>query len=123
MAMCITATLITHGHVSISVHNHASGTHKWYLIGSITVTKRLSVSSSLVLCNHVNNHSNISRKSMALLGKVRYDEYEVKMSDDVGNIRVEYVLAPDVERAAWQAMELSSQRNLLLKDVRMCDEW
>jgi hypothetical protein len=60
---------------------------------------------------------------MSLLGKVRYDEYEVKMKDSVGNIRVEYVLAPDVMRAAYQAMELSSQRNCTLKDVRMCDEW
>ena len=60
---------------------------------------------------------------MALLGKVHHHEYEVKMMDDVGNVRVEYVLAPDVERAAWQAMELSSQRNCTLKDVRMCDEW
>ena len=45
------------------------------------------------------------------------------MKDDVGNVRVEYVLAPDVERAAWQAMELSNQRNCTLTDVRMCDEW
>ena len=60
---------------------------------------------------------------MALLGTQRLDEYEVKLMDDVGNIRVEYVLAPDVERAAWQALELSSQRNCTLKDVRLCDEW
>jgi len=60
---------------------------------------------------------------MALLGKVHHHEYEVRMMDNVGNVRVEYVLAPDVERAAWQAMELSSQRNCTLKDVRMCDEW
>ena len=60
---------------------------------------------------------------MALLGKVRYDEYEVHMMDDTGNMRVEYVLAPDVERAAWQAMELSNQRECTLKDVRLCDEW
>ena len=60
---------------------------------------------------------------MPLLSHTHYDEYEVKMTDDVGNVRVEYVLAPDVERAAWQAMELSSQRNCTLKDVRMCDEW
>lgn len=43
--------------------------------------------------------------------------------DDFENIIVEYVLAPDVERAAWQAKELSVRRNLLLKDVRLCDEW
>lgn len=60
---------------------------------------------------------------LALLGRQKYYEYEVRMMDDVGNVRVEYVLAPDVERAAWQSMELSSQRNCTLKDVRMCDEW
>jgi len=60
---------------------------------------------------------------MALLGKLNYDEYEVRMSDSVGNIRIEYVLAPDVERAAWQAAELSTQRDCTLTDVRLCDEW
>ena len=45
------------------------------------------------------------------------------MMNDVGDVLIEYVLAPDVERAAWQAMELSNQRNCTLKDVRMCDEW
>ena len=60
---------------------------------------------------------------MALLSRTHYDEYEVRMMDDVGNVRIEYVLAPDVERAAWQAMELSSQRNCSLIDVRLCDEW
>ena len=45
------------------------------------------------------------------------------MMNDVGDVFIEYVLAPDVERAAWQAMELSGQRNCTLKDVRMCDEW
>lgn len=60
---------------------------------------------------------------LALLGRVRYHEYEVTMCDDVENVRTEYVLAPDCERAAWQALELSSQRNCTLKNVRMCDEW
>ena len=60
---------------------------------------------------------------MALLGRTRFDEYEVKFINDVGDVFIEYVLAPDVERAAWQALELSSQRNCTLKDVRMCDEW
>lgn len=60
---------------------------------------------------------------LALLGVQKHYEYEVRMIDDVGNVHVEYVLAPDVERAAWQSMELSSQRNCTLKDVRMCDEW
>ena len=60
---------------------------------------------------------------MALLGTQTLREYEVKMIPKVGNVIVDYVLAPDVERAAWQAMELSSQRNCKLKDVRLCDEW
>ena len=60
---------------------------------------------------------------MPLLGKERFDEYEVILMDEVGNVFVEYVLSPSVERAAWQAMELSSQRDLILKDVRLCDEW
>ena len=56
---------------------------------------------------------------MALLGRTKYEEYEVRMMTDVGDVLIEYVLAPDVERAAWQALELSSQRNCTLKDVRM----
>lgn len=60
---------------------------------------------------------------LALLGRQSYHEYEVRIMDDVGNVHIEYVLSPDSERAAWQAMELSSQRNCTLKDVRMCDEW
>ena len=60
---------------------------------------------------------------MALLSRTHYDEYEVRMIDDVGNVFIEYVLSPDAERAAWQAMELSSQRDCTLTDVRMCDEW
>ena len=60
---------------------------------------------------------------MPLLGRQRFDEYEVRLIDDVGNVFIEYVLAPDVERAAWQALELSNQRNCTLKDVRMIDEW
>ena len=31
---------------------------------------------------------------------------------------VEYVLAPDSEHAAWQALELSTERNVALIDVR-----
>lgn len=45
------------------------------------------------------------------------------MCDDVENVCTEYVLAPDAELAAWQALELSTQRNMTLKNVRMADEW
>ena len=60
---------------------------------------------------------------MAFLPTQSLREYEVKMQPPVGNVIVDYVLAPDVERAAWQALELSSQRNCKLKDVRQIDEW
>ena len=60
---------------------------------------------------------------MAFLPPQSLNEYEVKMINDVGNVVIDYVLAPDVERAAWQSLELSSQRNCTLKDVRQCDEW
>lgn len=59
---------------------------------------------------------------MALLG-VRYDDYVVTISDDVENVESIYVLARDAEHAAWQALELSIQRNCKLIDVRLCDEW
>ena len=36
------------------------------------------------------------------------NEYEVTMMTTMGICVIEYVLAPDVERAAWQAMELSN---------------
>jgi hypothetical protein len=38
---------------------------------------------------------------------------------------VETILAPDSERAAWQALELSVERNVTLLDVRPCrdDMW
>jgi len=59
---------------------------------------------------------------MPLLGKTQWEEYEITMMDDFENLVIDYVLAPSVERAAWQAYELSNRRNLLLKDVRLLDE-
>ena len=35
---------------------------------------------------------------------------------------VEYVLAPDSEHAAWQALELSTDRSVTLIDVRPYNE-
>lgn len=60
---------------------------------------------------------------MPLLGKTRYDDYEVLLEDQAGDLHITYVVAPNSEQAAWSAMELSIQRNCTLKDVRMCDEW
>jgi len=60
---------------------------------------------------------------MPLLGRTKYDQYKVILKDDVENVFIEYVLAPNTERAAWQALELSDQRNCTLTDVRRTDEW
>ena len=60
---------------------------------------------------------------MALLGKGKWKTYLVTLSDDVDDIRTEYVMAPDSEHAAWVALELSNQRECTLKDVRLADEW
>ena len=45
-------------------------------------------------------------------------EYEYTQTD--GQVR--YLLAPDLEHAAWAAAELSGGSQNVL-DVRLCDEW
>ena len=60
---------------------------------------------------------------MPLLGKTRYDDYEVLLEDSAGDLHTMYVVAPDSEHAAWSALELSKQRNCQLKNVRIIDEW
>ena len=60
---------------------------------------------------------------MPLLGRTRYDDYEVTLRDQAGDIHVMYVVSPNSEQAAWSALELSTQRNCTLVNVRMCDEW
>ena len=47
--------------------------------------------------------------------------YTVRFVDDFENVIVDYVLAPDVETAAWKAMELSNRRQLTLVDVYLDD--
>ena len=59
---------------------------------------------------------------MPLTGKQPLTKYRVVMTNGVDTFK-EYVLASDVERAAWQAMELSTQRDLQLKDVIREGEW
>ncbi len=60
---------------------------------------------------------------MALLGKVRYDDYEVILEDSAGDLHTMYVVAPNSEQAAWSALELSTQHKCTLKNVKVCDEW
>ena len=58
---------------------------------------------------------------MPLTGKTKYEEYSVRMVD--GMYRwTEYVLAADLEQAAWLAFELSTRRKAELKDVIKLDD-
>ena len=56
---------------------------------------------------------------MALLGE--HTRYCVRFVDDFENVIVDYVLASDVEHAAWKAFELSNRRQLTLVDVYLDD--
>ena len=45
-------------------------------------------------------------------------EYEITLSSGVW-----YLLAPDSEQAAWNALELSHERNDQLINVKQSNEW
>lgn len=69
-----------------------------------------------------NVHNHEARTQMPLLGKQNLDEYMVILED--GEERwTEYVYAPNLEHAAWSALELSTNRNAQLKDVIRTHEW
>ena len=52
------------------------------------------------------------------LQKPQLKEWEYTQTD--GQVR--YLLAPDLEHAAWAAAELSGCTQFL-KNVKLCDEW
>ena len=65
------------------------------------------------------NHAQLSvGKQLMRLQKPQLKEWEFKTTD--GQVR--YLLAPDLEHAAWAAAELSGGTQFL-KDVKLCDEW
>lgn len=59
---------------------------------------------------------------MPLLGRTKYQEYEVTLVDGE-ELWLEYVYAPDLEHAAWSALELSKNRDAQLKNVKLTDDW
>ena len=59
---------------------------------------------------------------MPLLGKRRLEEYEVTLQEGE-ELNTMYLLAPSSEDAAWSALELSMDRNAILKNVTRTDEW
>ena len=65
------------------------------------------------------NHGALSAgRQLMRLQKQPLDEWQYTTTD--GQVR--YLLAPDLEHAAWAAAELSGGTQFL-KDVRLCDEW
>tara|TARA_B100000902_G_C27246569_1_gene882956 strand:+ start:670 stop:849 length:180 start_codon:yes stop_codon:yes gene_type:complete len=59
---------------------------------------------------------------MPLLGKSRFEEYAVTLQQGEDLITT-YLLAPSLEEAAWSALELSKDRDAILKNVIRTDEW
>ena len=59
---------------------------------------------------------------MPLLGRTRYEDYEVLLRDG-DDVFTEYVVASNSEQAAWSALELSTHRGCELINVSVCDAW
>jgi len=59
---------------------------------------------------------------MPLLGTTKLSEYEVILQEGE-ELYTMYLLAPSSEEAAWSALELSTDRHAILKNVTRTDEW
>ena len=59
---------------------------------------------------------------MPLLGRAKFEEYAVTLQEGK-ELNTWYLLAPSSEEAAWSALELSMDRNAILKNVIRTDEW
>lgn len=85
--------------------------------------ERLTISThGRGVCGSFYANSQSWSQPMPLLGTTKWKTWEVKL-DNGEDIEIAYVLAQDVQHAAWQALELSKHRNCKLKDVRLTDEW
>ena len=59
---------------------------------------------------------------MPLLGTTKWVEYEVTLQEGE-ELNTWYLLAPSSEEAAWSALELSTDRNAILKNITRTNEW
>ena len=59
---------------------------------------------------------------MPLLGTTKWKEYRVTLQEGE-ELNTMYLLAPSSEEAAWSALELSTDRNAILKNITRTDEW
>lgn len=71
-------------------------------------------------------HDVESQEETYKLSQSPLQEYMVTLSNEnegFYSLDTIYILAHDSMEAAYNAMELSTDRNCILKDVRLCDEW
>ena len=92
-------------------------------VGYITLARNISGTLSTLNSHNVNpiypNHAQLSvGRQLMRLQKPQLKEWQYTQTD--GQVR--YLLAPDLEHAAWAAAELSGGTQFL-KDVKLCDEW
>jgi hypothetical protein len=59
---------------------------------------------------------------MPLLGTTKWNEYMITLQEGE-ELNTMYLLAPNSEEAAWSALELSTNRNAILKNITRTDEW
>ena len=59
---------------------------------------------------------------MPLLGTTTWNEYMITLQEGE-ELNTMYLLAPNSEEAAWSALELSTDRNAILKNITRTDEW
>lgn len=59
---------------------------------------------------------------MPLLGTTKWVEYMVTLQEGE-ELNTMYLLAPNSEEAAWSALELSTDRHAILKNITRTDEW
>ena len=93
------------------------------IVGYITLMKSIlgipnTKSYHNVTSSYQNHDPPVGGKQLMRLQKPQLKEWQYTQTD--GQVR--YLLAPDLEHAAWAAAELSGGTKFV-KDVRLCDEW
>lgn len=66
----------------------------------------------------VHNHETMTQKPP----RRKFEEYAVTLQEGE-ELNTMYLLAPSLEDAAWSALELSMDRNAILKNVIRAHEW
>ena len=93
------------------------------IVGYTTLMKTINGTQSILnqpnVTDTYHNHDALSvGRQLMRLQKQPLSEWQYTTTD--GQVR--YLLAPDLEHAAWAAAELSGGTQFL-KDVKRCDEW